>query len=250
MTGILGHAIRFADLWATDHHQMVDEIYSPTIHMESMCHLDRRPIETGKDLHQLEDRLAAMIPEHRHELVRVIADDWHACLETTVASPTTVEYAPACLWWWMDRDGLVADEVGFFDWERRTGNSRRSHGTVPPNDGRRRRSAVVDALVDALETGDLSKHLAPGCTVEDVGVGPCELALEPVEVVETVVGGAVFAALVVGRGANRIWRGTVVLTVDADDAVVSVRQYRDAAACADPGAIHPSQRLARRLTRP
>ena len=34
MSAIYPLAIRFADLWAVDHHQMVREIYSPAIHME------------------------------------------------------------------------------------------------------------------------------------------------------------------------------------------------------------------------
>ena len=42
MTDVHTLAIRFADLWAVDHHQMVDEIYAPTIHMESMAGLERR----------------------------------------------------------------------------------------------------------------------------------------------------------------------------------------------------------------
>ena len=55
----------------------------------------------------VEDRLAAMIPEHRHELVRVIVDRDMACLETTIVSPTTHEYAPACVWWWLDDSGKL-----------------------------------------------------------------------------------------------------------------------------------------------
>jgi hypothetical protein len=71
---ILALAIRFADLWAVDHHQMVDEIYAPGIHMESMARLSKPPVEGAAQLHALEDALAAMIPQHRHELVRVTGD--------------------------------------------------------------------------------------------------------------------------------------------------------------------------------
>src|SRR3954463_150990 len=128
-----------------------------------MCHLDRPPIETGAELHALEDRLAAMIPEHRHELVRVIAAGRHACLETTVVSPTTGEYAPACVWWWMDRRGQVAEEVGFFDWTRRTMDSRRSHGFVPPSpDLVPANTGGSAVLLDALANGDLAAQLSPG----------------------------------------------------------------------------------------
>ena len=98
-------AIRFADLWAVDHHQMVDEIYAPTIHMESMAGHELAPVEGADQLHALEDRLAAMIPQHRHELVRVIAGERVSCLETIVVGPTTREYAPACVWWWVDGAG-------------------------------------------------------------------------------------------------------------------------------------------------
>ena len=45
MNDLHGLAIRFADLWAVNHHQMVDEIYAPTIHMESMARLASAPVE-------------------------------------------------------------------------------------------------------------------------------------------------------------------------------------------------------------
>ena len=67
MTDLHKLAIRFADLWAVDHHQMVDEIYAPDIHMESMARLDNAPVEGSEQLHALEDRLASLIPAHRHE---------------------------------------------------------------------------------------------------------------------------------------------------------------------------------------
>ncbi len=47
-------AIRFADLWAVDPHQMVREIYAPDIQMESMARLTRDPIEGSAQLHALE----------------------------------------------------------------------------------------------------------------------------------------------------------------------------------------------------
>ena len=108
MSDVHALAIRFADLWAVDHHQMVDEIYAPTIHMESMARLASAPVEGSEQLHALEDRLAALIPQHRHELVRVIAGQRTTCLETMVVGPTTGEYAPACVWWWIGEHGQVA----------------------------------------------------------------------------------------------------------------------------------------------
>ena len=243
MTAILAHAIRFADLWAIDHHRMVDEIYSATIHMESMCRLDRAPVEGGEQLHELEDRLAAMIPEHRHELVRVVAGRDHACLETTVVSPTTGEYAPACVWWWMDGGGQVVEEVGFFDWTRRTNDSHRSHGFVPPNIGPTDASPRA-LLLDALARGDLAGQLAPDCVVEAVGIGPCELPTGRLELQETVADGAVVAALVLGRNENRVRRGTVVMTI-GEAGVVSVRRYHDQAAIVALNAVHPGIRLDR-----
>jgi len=235
-------AIRFADLWAIDHHQMVDEIYAPEIHMESMCWLDHAAVESGAELHDLEDRLAAMIPAHRHELVRVTASSRHACLETTVVSPTTGEYGPACVWWWLDGNGQVADEVGFFDWPRRTTDCRTSHGTVLANDGRCRADGV-ESVVDALRRGSLGELLAPGGSVELVALGPGRVPTSPVAVQEIVADGNVVAALVVGRDGDSIWRDTIVVSLGTDDRIASLRHYRDPQARFAPDAVHPSIRL-------
>jgi len=238
-------AIRFADLWAVDHHQMVDEIYSPTIHMESMCRLDHRPVESSADLHDLEDRLASLIPQHRHELVRVLAGRAHACLETTVVSPTTGEYAPACVWWWLDGTGLVGEEVGFFDWDRRTTDPHRSHGFVP-SDGQT--AFGLSALVDALRAGALAEHLGDGCVVESPGGGPCAVPVGRVDVQEVVADGPVTAALIVSREDRAVWRATVVMTAGPDGRLVSVRCYGDPTTAVAVDAVHPAMRLDRRPT--
>jgi len=243
MSTIYPRAIRFADLWATDHHQMVDEVYAADIHMESMCKLDHAPVESNADLHDLEKRLAELVPQHRHELVRVIAGSQHACLETTVLSSLTGEYAPACVWWWMADNGQVGEEVGFFDWERRSADSHRSHGYVPPYDAAL--CSHAEALVDALRRGELGSRLAPDCVVEDVGIGPCELGLGPVEVQEVVVAGSVVAVLFVVRDDRSLWRGTVVLTARADGQVISVRCYGDPSTARTFDAIDPRMKLDR-----
>ena len=143
--GILKLAIRFADLWAVDPHQMADEIYAPSIHMESMA--GPTMIDGIGMLHELEDRLAALIPGHRHELVRVLVDPPAAFLETTVVGPTTGEYAQAALWWLVgDPAGpgalsQVVDEIGWFQWTHRKADPVASRGTVPPGDRRWRGGA-------------------------------------------------------------------------------------------------------------
>ena len=245
MSSIYPRAIRFADLWAVDHHQMVDEVYSPTIHMESMCRLDHQPVQSGADLHVLEDRLYALIPQHRHELVRVIAGQRHACLETTVISPTTGEYAPACVWWWLDGTGQVAEEVGFFDWERRSTDPKRSHGYVPPYE-----TGTCDArsFVDALRAGSLDAMVGSGCVTEDVGTGDMDVMFGPVEVQEVVVDGPVVAALVVGRVPGAVWRGTVIMTAGSDGRPVSLRRYGDASSAVAVDAVHPAMKLDRHPT--
>ena len=246
MSTIYPRAIRFADLWAVDHHQMVDEVYAPDIHMESMCKLDHTPVECGADLHDLEKRLAELVPQHRHELVRVLAGKHHACLETTVMSAATGEYAPACVWWWMADNGQVGEEVGFFDWARRSIDPHRSHGHVPPFSDAP--CPNPETLVDALGRGGLDAHLAPGCVVEAVGIGPCDLALGPVEVQEVVVDGPAVAVLFVVRDAGSLWRGTVVLTTGADGRVISVRCYGDPSTALALDAIHPGMNLERRTS--
>jgi hypothetical protein len=245
MTTIYQRAIRFADLWAVDHHQMVDEVYAPSIHMESMWRLDGAPIEGGSELHDLETRLSALIPQHRHELIRVIAGARHACLETTVVSPATAEYTPACVWWWMGSNGQVDDEVGYFDWDARTTDAHQSHGFVPPIG-----TAVPDrsaVLLEALRVGNLDAHAGPDTIVEAVGIGPCKLDFGPVELQEVVVDGSVVAALVVGRDEATVWRGTVVMTMAAAG-LACVRCYGDPSRAVAIGSVHPGMNLNRAPT--
>lgn len=245
-------AIRFADLWAVDPHQMVDEIYADDIVMENMTN-PARLIVGSEQLHAVEDELSARIPEHRHELVRVIADDAVACLETTIVAPVTHEYAPACVWWWLDQSGKVAAEVGWFDWADRSNDSMRSHGTVPPSrrtDGRDDPSwyrTMADTYAsgwsdDAI--GVALQQFSDRCTFGHVGraegSGLDELrrsrARELDELpqsgrsmhVHRVVGErAALAMLISISDATHSTRGTIVLTFDDDDLIVSERVYCD-----------------------
>jgi limonene-1,2-epoxide hydrolase len=254
VTDIRALAIRFADLWAVDHHQMVDETYADTIHMESMAK-PMSAIEGADALHRLEDALAAKIPEHRHELVRVLVDAPRAFLETTVYGPTTGEYAQAAVWWRVDGngpDGLgrVVDEVGWFDWDHRTTDSRRSRGTIPPDDRRVRGTAhwyqaFIDRLVAAWQADPVAAvevWLAPTVTLTRVGVSElsgrdavkaliAKVAVNPSHwhiAISKVIGeGAVVAALFTLNDGSRQTRGTFVLTLGRDDAITSVRLYFD-----------------------
>lgn len=262
MTDLHALAIRFADLWAVDHHQMVDEIYAPGIHMESMARLGQAAVDGSDQLHALEDRLASLIPAHRHELVRVVAEERHACLETTVVAPQTGEYAPACVWWWSDGRSQVAGEVGWFDWELRSIDSRRSHGFVPPNDHRRRGDRrwymnFAEALAAGL-TADpgatVARSFASDGVIEHVGDSRCEsmeralreLPLDHwIEVNEVAVDGAVVAVLFTLGTAEFVSRGTVVLTLDELDKIASFRAYWRWSTAVSIPAVHPSIRLRR-----
>ncbi len=251
---ILRLAIRFADLWAVDPHQMADETYAPSIHMESMAGLT--VIDGIGMLHELEDRLAAMIPAHRHELVRVLVDPPAAFLETTVAGPVTGEYAQAALWWLVGdpagagRPGQVVDEVGWFQWADRKADSVASRGTVPPDDGRRRGAAdwyermVTEAAAafDADAAAAASRYLSADVVATHVGHAETrglDAVLDGIErfltagapwsiEVSKVIGdGAVVAVLFkLGNGRSET-RGTLVATLDVADAVQSIRLYLD-----------------------
>ena len=262
MTDIHTLAIRFADLWAVDHHQMVDEIYAPGIHMESMARLHRAAVEGSDQLHTLEDSLASLIPAHRHELIRVVAEERHACLETTVLAPETGEYAPACVWWWPDARGQVAREVGWFDWELRSTDSQRSHGFVPPDDHRRRGDRLwyrnfAEALAAGLTADPAStfaRSFAPDSVIEPVGDSRCPsieravLALPPehrIEVNEVAADGAVLAVLFTLSTAEFVSRGTVVLTLDELDKIASLRAYWRWSTAVSLADVHPSIRLGR-----
>ena len=242
-------AIRFADLWAVDPHQMLEEIYADDIEMENMAH-PARVIRGAAELHAVEDRLAALIPEHRHELIRVITHGSVACLETTIVSPTTHEYAPACVWWWLDDSGKVAAETGWFDWNDRSTDTARSHGTVPPN---RHMGALRDqswygqmaaeyARLSSTDPDDADMRMfAPGCTFGHVGRDEfsgldalaesrrAELPREGRRMeVQFVIGeGSALALLFTIGDATHVARGTVVLTFDSDDLIVSERTYCD-----------------------
>jgi len=243
-------AIRFADLWAVDPHQMVEEIYAADILMENMAN-PTRLIHGDGELHAVEDSLTERIPNHRHELVRVIVDGSVACLETTVVAPLTGEYAPACVWWWLDATGKVAAEVGWFDWADRSTDSRHTHGTVPPGvPGRSRVRSWYEQMAAAYARGwsqdptDVAlDQFAPGCTFGRVGVdeasGVAELrrqrqhlrdssvAARTMHVQRAIGEGAALAMLVTIDDGTMSTRGTVILTFDADDRIISERTYCD-----------------------
>ena len=244
-------AIRFADLWAVDPYQMVDEIYRHDIVMENMAN-PSRSIVGADQLRAVEDQLAALIPEHRHELIRVIVGTDAACLETMVVAPLTHEYAPACVWWWLDASGTVAAEVGWFDWSQRSTDAGRAHGTVPAAERRPGRddgwaAAMAQAYAQAWASDPLGVGLdmfAEQCIADLVGrteargrdaVAEARARLNdalPVpdrtlEVHRTIVAGPVLAMLVKVRTSTMATRGTVILTVDADDRILSERTYLD-----------------------
>lgn len=245
-------AIRFADLWSVDPHQMVDEIYADDIEMEGMTN-PARTILGSAQLHDVEDQLAARIPQHRHELVRVVVDGEVACLETMIVAPQTLEFVPACIWWWLDPDGRVAAEVGWFDWTDRTSDPSAAHGVVPPIqrcarphpaawgreiarryvDGWSRDPAgtALDQFRSDATGGRVGDHVHAGVdairrsrhSVLDAHDGsPTTMELQRVA-----CEGHVVALLVVVRDAVAQTRGSVVLTVDEDGAIVSERQYLD-----------------------
>ena len=245
-------AIRFADLWAVDPHQMADEIYSGGIVMESMANPERY-ITSNVGLHAIEDRLAVLIPEHRHELVRVLVDGRMACLETTVVAPLTHEYAPACVWWWVGDDAQVAFEVGWFDWELRNSEGHVAHGTVPPSAASGRTMTrdswerLANQYVAAWSNDPLGEGLAmfsPECTSGQVGRAESlglpelqrdrerELGVLPVPGrrmdLHCALGeGSCLAMLVVIGDEERATRGTIVVTLDAAGRIISERRYLD-----------------------
>ncbi len=231
---------------------MVDEIYSPHIRMERMSDPNRL-IDGSEALHSVEDDLAARIPDHRHELIRVIADGPVACLETMIVAPVSTEYAPACVWWWFDADGMVAAEVGWFDWSIRSHDSRAAHGTVPsPAPPQQRPPGWAREVADryaAMWTGppgpDTFERYSDECTFGCVGAEPerrgrSELARDHAEShsmiplpgrhidIHQVAAEASTVALlvVIGDGA-RATRGTIILTMDDSDLIVSERRYLD-----------------------
>jgi len=250
-------AIRFADLWAIDPHQMVEEIYAVDIEMENMANPNRVVLGHAQ-LHAVEDRLSALIPDHRHELVRVIVGGEVACLETTVVSPTTGEYAPVCLWWWLDETGKVAAEAGWFDWEQRTTDCKQSHGTVPPTT----RSTTVPPVGSSAQsrstalardyaarwaadpTGLAVSMFAADCTFGRVGqeehrgtdalrdsreheLRDLPLAERWMNVHRVVGEENVVAMLVTLGNVKYETRGTVLLTLGDDGLVISERSYLD-----------------------
>ena len=244
-------AIRFADLWALDPHRMVDEIYAGDIEMENMCNTSLT-INGSAQLHEIEDMLIERIPEHRHELVRVVADGAEACLETMVVAPVTHEFTPVCLWWWLDDDGKVAAESGWFDWNARRTDSTAAHGTMPPLRSGTTRSAdwyahAAQQYADAWTrdpTGAALDRFAPGCVAGVVGrdethghdalrrARRAEFEAGPGEGremrVDRVVGeGDVLAMMVTICDPVASTRGFVVLAFDGDELIESERRYYD-----------------------
>ena len=250
MIDVRAHAIRFADLWAVDAHQMVEEIYADDIEMESMAD-PSRVIRGAAELHAVEDALLQRVPRHRHELVRVIADEEVACLETIIVGPTTGEFAPACVWWWRDSSGKVAAEVGWFDWADRKTDATVTHGTVPPNlaTGEERPHGwhrdLADLFADTWALDPLGAHIAlhhDACTFGRVGIAETRgtqalraslarrladlpLGKRWMRVHRSVGEGSVVAFLFTAGNDEHFTRGTVVLTHGHDGTIVSRRMY-------------------------
>jgi hypothetical protein len=115
-------ALRWAELWNTDPHRMVEEIYAPQVTLASASSPSSL-IRGRAALHEVEDGLLEMIPDHRMEILRAVQQKHVAVVELLIAGTHAGERvrcaSPACVWWELDDDGLVLDEVAYFEWARR-----------------------------------------------------------------------------------------------------------------------------------
>jgi len=161
-----------------------------------------------------------------------------------------------------DGVGRVVHEVGWFDWEHRLTDSRRSRGTIPRDDGVDRGRVWYEALgrrlVGAWNADPLAavhEHLPLDATVTWVGfdetngeiaatrvaahLGPAHDHPE-ITVIDIIGEGAVVALLCTMARGSRRTRFTAALTLDESDRIASVRLYFDWARAADVTASSPA----------
>jgi hypothetical protein len=260
---VLDLADRWAALWEEDPAQMVEEVYSPDVVVQHAGRGERGRVSGRQALHQAERELKEMIPDHRNEIIRVVENaDGSAVVESVIVGTgggdDGPQSCPACVWWRMDDQGLVVEEIAFYEWGKRRPYSDQARSAIVGGNGRARPSAWYRSMSERLArlwstdpAAMVSRLYAEDTVVERLGEGAeailrgrdsllaaelslLELLPQPqrrMDVLDVKSDRDVMAVRFTIRGS---WRGTgpmragpgsVVLTLDDEDKIVSDRIY-------------------------
>jgi hypothetical protein len=256
-------AQRWAELWNTDPHRMVEEVYAAQVTLASAGSPDS-PIRGRAALHEVEDGLLELIPDHRMEILRVIQQGHVVVVELLIAGTPAGERvrcaSPACVWWELDEDGLVLDEFAYFEWERRHPEVGTNAGEIRTGSGVPCSAAFAEEFAARLAGSwstdplGMTKDLyVEDCLVESLYTEPGSAligqeALEARERHLVDVLPAPYRKMTVRRaiGEGRVlglqstlegrvdgaepltaWEGSLLLTLDASDRILSSRSYLD-----------------------
>jgi ketosteroid isomerase-like protein len=253
-------AQRWALLWAEDHARMVEEIYAPDVVVEQPDHGHR--VSGRAALHAVEGQLRAAIPDHRNLIVRVLGGDTAAVVESVITGTgkgdTGPQACPACVWWRLDEHGQVVHEVAYWEWTKRRPDDGTAAGTLRTGDGRERPfdwyRSYADRLAELWSTDPVrmvDECYAQDCVMERLGEGSdgvvhgaAELRTREQELLDllprpdrrmrvsdvTAERDVLAIAFTIegrwrGQGPLRRGPGTLLLTLDEDDRVLSDRIY-------------------------
>ena len=259
----LALAQRWAELWNTDPHRMVEEVYAAEVTLASAGSPNSR-IRGRAALHEVEDGLLEMIPDHRMEILRAIQQGDVVVVELLIAGTPAGERvrcaSPACVWWELDEDGLVLDEVAYFEWERRHPDIGTNAGEIRRGSGAPCNAAFAEEFATRLAgswstdpLGTTKDLYAEDCVIESLYTEPGsaligQKALEARErhlldvlplphrkmtVRRAIAEGRILAlqSTIEGRvdGMEPLlaWEGSLLLTLDASDRILSSRSYLD-----------------------
>ncbi len=254
---------RWALLWEKHPARMVEEVYSLDAMVQHAGRGEKGRILGRQALHEAERELEAMIPDHRNEIIRVLAGDGEtAVIESLIvgtgAGDDGLQSCPACVWWRLDEQGQVAEETAYYEWSKRRPHTDKVRGTIVAGDGRDRSSSWYSNMSQRLASlwsvdpaGMVNQLYAEDAVVERLGEGPeavvrgrdslllaeldlLELLPRPqrrMEVVEFTSDRNVMAVRFTiggswrGSGPARVGPGSLVLTFDAADRIISDRIY-------------------------
>lgn len=262
-TTVLELVDRWALLWRENPARMVDQVYSPDVVVQHAGRGQRGRVVGRQALHEAERELEEMIPDHRNEIIRVIAGSGQtAVIESLIIGTGRgddgLQSCPACVWWRLDDRGRVAEEIAFYEWGKRRPHTDQARGTIVGGDARDRPADWYTAMSERLAllwstdpAAMVNQLYSEDTVVERLGEGPeavlrgreslllaeldlLELLPTPqrqMKVVEIKSDRDLLAVRFTiggswgGRGPARVGPGSVVLTFDQADEIVSDRIY-------------------------
>ncbi|MFQ5516238.1 MAG: nuclear transport factor 2 family protein, partial [Acidimicrobiia bacterium] len=143
MQSVYELAERWSRLWEEDPARMVEEVYASNVVVSHAGRGDRGKVHGRRELHRAERELHELIPDHRNEIIRVVdGGDGTAVVESLITGTGPgddgLQSCPACVWWRLDGEARVTEEIALYEWGKRRPHDGTAGGTVVSGDGRSR----------------------------------------------------------------------------------------------------------------